>query len=334
MAPQTPPRISPADLDKLVGKLEIRCVALTECLVDPGYALVMGGAQMPGIHYNLAGSGRMIVGDTPPFELRPHTLVIVPPRSPFRIESAMPTAPLRTLKVVDGREQYLAGKGELRRVAAGEGHPEIVLICGFFDAQYGSAVQLFGTLLKPIVERFDGRDGLEHTLRAALAELLAQEIGAQAMSAALMKQVIVALLRRSLHSATIWVERFALLSDPKIARAFAEMVSHPGGPHTVNSLAELACLSRSAFMAKFVKLVGQSPMSTLRDLRMRQAAQQLSVGQLSVDQVARNVGYESRSSFVRAFRKVHGTDPSNYRASAGADEATRLDSEVPFSKAS
>jgi AraC family transcriptional activator of mtrCDE len=75
-------------------------------------------------------------------------------------------------------------------------------------------------------------------------------------------------------------------------------------------------------------------MSTLRDLRMRQAAQQLSVGQLSVDQVARNVGYESRSSFVRAFRKVHGTDPSNYRASAGADEATRLDSAVPFSKAS
>jgi AraC-like DNA-binding protein len=34
--------------------------------------------------------------------------------------------------------------------------------------------------------------------------------------------------------------------------------------------------------------------------------------ELSIDQIARNVGYASRSSFLRAFRKVYGMDPSEY----------------------
>ena len=85
------------------------------------------------------------------------------------------------------------------------------MICGFFDAKYGSAVELFGKLTGPIVERFDEEDGLDRTLKGAVAELIAQEIGSGAMSAALLKQVLVAVLRRSLHSASTWVERFAML---------------------------------------------------------------------------------------------------------------------------
>ena len=31
-----------------------------------------------------------------------------------------------------------------------------------------------------------------------------------------------------------------------------------------------------------------------------------------MDQIARNVGYASRGSFFRAFRKVYGVDPAEY----------------------
>jgi hypothetical protein len=58
----------------------------------------------------------------------------------------------------------------------------------------------------------------------------------KAMTAAVLKQVFVTLLRRSLISAETWTERFALLSDPQIARAFADMVEMPGAPHSVQSL--------------------------------------------------------------------------------------------------
>jgi AraC family transcriptional activator of mtrCDE len=143
-----------------------------------------------------------------------------------------------------------------------------------------------------------------------------QEVGSGAMSSALLKLVIVNILRRSLHSNNTWVERFSLLRDPQIARAFAEMASNPGAPHTVSSLAQTAYLGRSAFMARFTDVVGQPPMNVLRDLRMRQAAEQLQTGQVPIEQVVRNTGYESRSSFARAFRKVFGMDPSEYRAAS------------------
>jgi AraC family transcriptional activator of mtrCDE len=92
------------------------------------------------------------------------------------------------------------------------------------------------------------------------------------------------------------------------------MVADPAFDHTVDSLAQVACLSRSAFMARFASVIGRSPMAVLRELRMRRAAQVLEMNSLSVGQVANEVGYASRSSFIRAFREAYGVDPSEYRA--------------------
>jgi AraC family transcriptional activator of mtrCDE len=311
-------RISADDLNSLMSTLEVNVVSLSECLVARGYRLEMGGAGIPAIHYNLQGTGRMFIGNGPPIELKPHTLVVVPPNSPFRIETAPPPGMTSTLRPIDGRMQTTT-QGMIRRFVAGDQEPEIILICGFFHAVYGSSTNLFGTLGGPIVEEFEETGRLDSTLRVALGELVDQEIASGAMSSALLKQVIVMLLQRSLTSLNQWVERFAMLSDPQIARAFAEMAVHPGANHSVVSLAQNASLSRSTFMARFTAMTGHSPMVILRDLRMRQAAKQLSTSQMSVDQIAHSCGYDSRSSFVRAFQKAFACDPSKYRANAKAE---------------
>lgn len=290
-------------------------VTLAECLVSQGYCLEMGGVKAPGIHYNIHGRGRLMIKGCEPIELKPHTLVIVPPNAPFRIEADGFHRGMQNLRTVDGM-LVAVSKDSVLHIVAGDGDPEVMLICGYFDACYGSAVNLFGTLTTPIVEQFSEEDRLDTMLKSAIGELVTQEVGSGAMSSALLKLVIVNILRRSLHSNNAWVERFSLLRDPQIARAFAEMASNPGAPHTVNSLAQSAYLGRSAFMARFVDVVGQPPMNVLRDLRMRQAAEQLQTGQVSIEQVVRNTGYESRSSFARAFRKVFGMDPSEYRAAS------------------
>jgi AraC family transcriptional activator of mtrCDE len=297
-------------------------VALTECLVSQGYCLEMEGINAPGIHYNIQGSGHLMIKGCPPIELTPHTLVIVPPHAPFRIEAAGFHRGLQNLRTVEGA-LVAVSKDSINYIVAGDGDPEVMLICGFFDACYGSAVDLFGNLTTPIVEQFSEVDRLDTMLRSAIGELVTQEVGSGAMSSALLKLVIVNILRRSLHSNNTWVERFSLLRDPQIARAFAEMASNPGARHTVNSLAESAYLGRSAFMARFTDIVGQSPMNVLRDLRMRRAAEQLQTGQVPIEQVVRNTGYESRSSFARAFRKVFDMDPSEYRAASEKLEARR-----------
>jgi AraC family transcriptional activator of mtrCDE len=56
---------------------------------------------------------------------------------------------------------------------------------------------------------------------------------------------------------------------------------------------------------------------------MRLAADQLSANALSIDQVALNVGYQSRSSFTRSFRRYYGSDPSEYRSKAQSARSSR-----------
>jgi AraC family transcriptional activator of mtrCDE len=311
--------VSAAELDRIIDALMVEFVRLSECLVGEGYRLELGGVDAPGLHYNLAGTGRLIVGSHEPIELKPHTLVILPANALFRIEVPSRRDARAIVRTVDGRSQAFAD-GAVRRYVATDAEPEMMLICGYFHASYGSSTDLFGTLRAPIVEQFQEGDQVDETLKAALMELVEQEVGFGAMTAALLMRVVVALLRRSLRSMDLWVERFSLLSDPQIARAFADMVAHPGAPHSVRSLARTAFLSRSAFVARFTRVVGRSPMSILRDLRMRQTAAHLRTTTMTIDEIARQAGYASRSSLVRAFRGAHGEDPNSYRRSHGGKQ--------------
>jgi AraC-like DNA-binding protein len=308
-------RISPGDLESLLATLDVNFVALSECLVSRGYSLELDGVKnAPGIHYNIVGTGRAVIGNREPVPLRPHTLIVVPPNSPFRIEveGSNGFTGLHSVKAPPRTP------GSMRRAWAGDGDPSLMLVCGYFHATYGASTDLFGGLTDPICEQFDATDQVDAKLQAALGELVAQEIGSGAMSAALLKQVIVLVLRRSLVSMNAWVERFPVLSDPLVARAFAAMAMQPGDDHSLQSLAHVACLSRSAFAARFTTAIGKSPMQVLRELRLRQAMHQLKAGGVPVELIARNAGYASRSSFIKAFRKSYGMDPSEVRRSFAA----------------
>lgn len=307
-------QIAPADLENLISTLDVKFVGLAHCSVSTGYRLELGDVGAPGIHYNLSGKGKIIIENHPPIELKPHTLIIVPKKTPFRIEVADEKERSAVLKPIDGRLQRNSTDG-VQRYVAGNGQPEVVLLCGYFHASYGASADLFASLSSPIVEQFEINDHIDTKLQAALSELMSQEIGSGAMSAALLKQVIVSILRRSLVSLELWIERFSILSDARISKAFCEMVAVPGSNHTVMSLADCACMSRSAFMSRFTELFGKSPMALLRELRMRQATQHLKTSNMSVDQIAHLAGYDSRGSFVKAFRKTYDSDPSTFRNS-------------------
>ncbi|GGC81753.1 helix-turn-helix transcriptional regulator [Chelatococcus reniformis] len=312
-------RLSTADLNNLMLALEIDVVALTEILVPRGHRVEMGMIDAPAIHYNLKGSGRMSINRGPNVQLVPHLLIIVPPNTPFSIEVGGGDHATRLI----GRDCWKRDDEGLLRVAVPNEKPEVVQICGFFNACFGHSVGLFRDLREPVVEQFDPSDKIDGKLREAMHELLSQEVGMGAMTASLLKQVIIALARRSLKSSQNWTDRFSILADRQITRAFADMVARPGAAHSVQSLASSASLSRSAFMARFSDVFGRSPMAILRDLRMRQAALELATTPAPVDVVAHNAGYQSRSSFVRAFRKAYSLDPSDYRQgvkSVGDDE--------------
>jgi AraC-like DNA-binding protein len=311
-------KLSTTDLNNLMRALDIDVIALTELLVPRGHRVEFGTIDVPGIHYNLSGVGRMSINGGPKMPLSPHLLIIVPPNTPFAIEVGGGSGPPKLIS----RDCWTRQDGILR-IAVPNEQPEIVQICGFFNASFGPSVRLFGELREPVIEQFEPADRIDLKLREAMDELLQQEVGVGAMTASLLKQIVVSLVRRSLRSFQRWTERFSILADRQITRAFADMVARPGAAHSVQSLAHSAGLSRSAFMARFSDIFGQSPMAILRDLRMRQAAIDLTTTTMSIDVIAHNAGYESRSSFVRAFRKAYERDPSDYRRIAKEGKAQK-----------
>ena len=81
---------------------------------------------------------------------------------------------------------------------------------------------------------------------------------------------------------------------------------------TVEQLAALAVMSRSAFYARFTALVGAAPMEYLLGWRMERARRMLRDEEEGVAAVAGKVGYGSASAFSVAFRRYVGESPGRY----------------------
>jgi AraC-like DNA-binding protein len=89
--------------------------------------------------------------------------------------------------------------------------------------------------------------------------------------------------------------------------------ARPAHPWTAEALAKEACLSRSAFAERFARTLGMPPISYLAQWRMLLAGQRLRESSETIAQIASTVGYESESTFSRAFTREMGVAPGTWR---------------------
>lgn len=78
-------------------------------------------------------------------------------------------------------------------------------------------------------------------------------------------------------------------------------------------VAARACFSLSHFHRLFKGMVGETLGEHIRRLRLERAAVQLAYGETQVTIIAFDAGYETLESFSRAFRKMFGKTPSEFR---------------------
>jgi AraC-like DNA-binding protein len=104
--------------------------------------------------------------------------------------------------------------------------------------------------------------------------------------------------------------------DPQIGVALKSMHEKVEQPWTVESLAAACGMSRSAFAVRFKSLVGQTPVEYLTSWRMQKATALLQKGDKKLFEVAKAVGYDSDSAFSKAFKRVFGVPPREYRRDA------------------
>lgn len=106
------------------------------------------------------------------------------------------------------------------------------------------------------------------------------------------------------------------LRDPVAGKAIRAMHANVGQEWTVDSLARLCGVSRSAFATRFRDAVGIGPISYLLRWRMALAKEALKSGTARVEEIAFSIGYKSASAFSTAFTRAVGCSPSRFAESA------------------
>ena len=101
------------------------------------------------------------------------------------------------------------------------------------------------------------------------------------------------------------------LADPQLASALTAMHEGPQLPWSVETLADQAGMSRSAFANRFKKLVGMGPADYLTDWRMALAKKQLHQGR-AMKIIALELGYANASALSRVFAQRTGASPRQW----------------------
>ncbi len=91
------------------------------------------------------------------------------------------------------------------------------------------------------------------------------------------------------------------------------MEEHLDEPLTIPALSRRACLSATKFKAGFRHLYGLPVHTWLRQRRMERAAELLHTPGVTLEGVAKAVGYSSVSQFTAAFRRQYGVTPGQYQ---------------------
>ena len=207
----------------------------------------------------------------------------------------------------------LLGDG-LITFTAGHGDRDILLVCGSISTAREGSPSLFDLLQTPLVAILPSDDAFRQAFDLMRTEVDKPRLGTQAMVEVLMKQCLIAVLRHHLLHDFTNSPLATALHDPRLARAVLAIAERPAAPHTVESLASLAGMSRTAFSDRFSRIYGQGPIDFVRQVRLGIAARLLQTTDMPIKVICASIGYTSPSYFSRAFRNTYGVDPTTFRS--------------------
>ena len=203
------------------------------------------------------------------FPSRQHSIIVVPARVSQSLGCIDAYTNQRACE-----ENCSLVDGGLVKFVAGDGSRDIWCVCGTIAATYAGALGLFDGLSGR--DRGDGRpeQPVVVRVRSHADSRSALPVSArQAMTEALMKQCLILAAPATSDS----MPRQTRPSLPRcrtvgLARAITAIVERPAAPHTVDSLAALAGMSRSTFADRFAAMFGQTPIDFVQRVRLRLGA--------------------------------------------------------------
>ncbi|WP_411825781.1 AraC family transcriptional regulator [Luteolibacter sp. AS25] len=135
-----------------------------------------------------------------------------------------------------------------------------------------------------------------------------QRVGYEVALRAKLLELIVYLSRT--YEETDRTESHALLRMGTVIGALEQDFSREW---KIDELAKIAHMSRSNLMRIFRKATGQTPIEYLQHLRVQKSMELLRNTELSVTEVAMQIGFNDSNYFTRCFRKISDQTPRQYR---------------------
>jgi AraC-like DNA-binding protein len=201
-----------------------------------------------------------------------------------------------------------------------EGPISAKLVCGYLACDARPFNPLLDNL-PPVIRARDSEDDktpwLGQFIRLATMESTAKRAGGESVLAKLSELMFIEVVRR--HLASMPPEQagwLAGLRDPFVGKALSLLHARPELDWTIEKLGKDVGLSRSVLAERFADLVGMPPMQYLAKWRMQIASGLLNGGNPNIATVAAEIGYASEAAFSRAFKKMVGMPPSDWRRRA------------------
>ena len=317
--PHDPPDIATAGLERdalseVLAELRPKGVSYGRCHLRGDWGIDFNAVEAARFHFLAEGSAWIRAEqDGGWIELQPGDAVLLS-QGTRHVLAAQPHATARPLEQF-ALEPWGDRSAHLR---FGEAGTPSLLYCGTVSFESHATHPLFGLMPAVLSVRQVGTATLRALLDAMAEELQAQRPGAASILTRLADTLLVTLIRAWAESQAAQTRGLgAALRDPRVGRALLAMHRQPGHRWSVESLAEQAVLSRSAFAQRFTAATGQPVAGYLARLRMTLAQDWLSRSRITVAEVAAQLGYESEASFSRAFRRLHGVPPRDARSARG-----------------
>ena len=201
-------------------------------------------------------------------------------------------------------------RGDSHRLQVQAGH-SADLLCAHIVFQDGVANPLARVLPQCLVLPFSEIGGLRGTLDLLFSEAGSTEPGREVILDRLCDVLLIKVIRSEFESNRLSLGLLAGLSDRQLSLALAAIHERPQEPWSLQSLAQVACMSRAAFTERFREVMGVPPGEYLTRWRIGISTRLLREG-MSVKQVSSRAGYTSPSTFTRAFTALMGASPREW----------------------
>lgn len=268
-------------------------------------------ARSPHAKFGLVTRGSCwleVAGEPGAIPLRGGDCYVVAANVAVTLRDALRTRP------VDGEALLRTKVGNL--LHCGGGGAPTTLITGLFEFDEWSSRPVVDLLPRVLCVRGDEAQAgaLGATLNLLALETATPTIGSPVVISRLAEILFVQTIRAHYASGRAGEQGWlAALGSGPLGGALRAMHHSPAHPWSVEALAGVAGMSRSAFAQRFKEQIGEAPLEYLTRWRMYKAGCLLREGDLGLAEVADAVGYESPGAFNRAFQRIYAQTPGGFR---------------------